>query len=266
MMNLSNKIQELERQQQDEQGRRERAAIEQQLDQLRKTDAGQQCPQFVDVNGQRHSVMDVIRQHGQASKALVDAESVLRQLQAQGDCASSADARSCNSLIKLWKGLVDALECHARVADSSLTPIQIASAHASAESGSKDLLSMLDAPSVPAGSNKDPNSKSNGGNKKVQDKSSPGPSGSPARSSPTRSFFPTPRCQFISDASFRHEAKRYVCVSGEVYECRDRLNNDPRQAWTRIVAGGCGGVRSIEDVERDLQSLIQQSKSMSEGG
>lgn len=265
IINLSNKIQELEKQEYDEQARRERASIKQQLDQLRKTDAGQQCPQFVEVNSQRHSVIDVIQQYGQASKALVEAKSVLRQLQAQGDCASSADARNCNSLFKLWRGLVDALDCHAHAGDDTLTAGQIASATTVSESSNKNLISMLDTPSAPEGTGKGNNSKPAGGDKKSGSKASSGASGSRAQSRATESAFPTPRCQFVSDTSLRHDTQRYVCVSGEVYECRDRSNSDPRQAWSRVVAaGGCGSLRTIEEVERELHDLNQLNKSLSE--
>lgn len=249
-LDLGATFQSLESQGQREQSQRARKEIEQQIDKLNKTDSTQHCPRFVEANGQRHSVLDVINQYGQASKALVEAKIVLRKLHAQSECSALNGAQSCSEPIKLWEELVDALGCHAS-ARIQLTSKQIASAQVVSEASSKDLLNMFDAPSA--------HKSSAMGNKNTS--KSPGASGTQTRSG-TTSTFPTPRCQFISDASFRHEVQRQVCVSSEVYECRDRSSNDPSMAWARIVAGGCGQIRSIEAVEKELYDLIQEKNSI----
>jgi len=252
---LGSTFQSLESRAQREQSQREREAIEQQLEQLRRTESAQHCPQFVEANGKRHSIAEVINQYGKASKALVDAKATLQQLLAQGECSEMGDAQGCIASIKLWEGLVRALECHVG-AGVPLSSGQLVSAQAVSESSSKDLLNMLDTPS---GSKAPANSK-------MSTSKSPGVSSKRDQPSAGASTFPTPYCQFVSDAKYRHDVKRLACISGEVYECRDRSSNDPRTAWSKIVSGGCGGVRSIESVEQELFDLEQLSRSINEDG
>ncbi len=77
--------------------------------------------------------------------------------------------------------------------------------------------------------------------------------GSTAPASGNNSF-PTPSCEFLSDASQRHDVNRYVCVDKEVYECVGS-SRDPKKAWSRIVAGGCGSVRTIQAIEKERRDM-----------
>ncbi|MCW5625606.1 MAG: hypothetical protein KIT73_12910, partial [Burkholderiales bacterium] len=240
--------------------RREREAIERQLQQLRKTGADNGCPESIEVGGQRHSVADPIREQGGAAQALAAARKTLREIQGGGRCADSSDPTACHMLHELWSRLVNALECHADAPPVSEKPANAVSAPAAAVAGGHALMDMVDDPGdggTGAGSAGQPAS--------ATPISKPKPPASGSRQAHlSRAAFPTPRCQFVTDGDERHDAKRWVCVAGEVYECRDRSSTDPSNAWSRVSTGGCGEVRAIERIEQERFEQRRQADNIYE--
>lgn len=257
LMELGNRLLEIDRNQQAAEQRKRKAGV------TIASTAANGCASALDVGGAMVSVMEPIAANGSAQAALDGARAYLRALDAQGPCSQYGDADGCELDRRSWTEMVRALECHAAAgsrdaAATAKSPKPAAkSPQQAAKDGADSLLDMVDTPGAPG-------AKATAGVGAAPSQGRTG-SGRPAQRSAKLAPFPTPRCKYVSDPEHRHDARRYVCHAGAVYECRDRTAATGRDAWALVTTQqGCGNVRDIVAVEREFLDLVDVSDNLYE--
>lgn len=252
LMELGNRLLELDKAQQESEKRKARMEI------TVAATGSNGCASALNVGGAIVSVTDPIAINGSAQAALDAARAHLRALDARGPCSQYGDADACELDRKSWNAMTRALECHAAAearGDTTMkTKPQEKSPQQAAKDGAEDMLGMIDTPGAkpPAGRAGTPSASGPDAARRAHRSSKLAP-------------FPTPRCKFVSDPEYRHEARRYVCHAGLVYECRDRTASAGRDAWSLVTTQkGCGNVRDIVAVEAEFLDLVDTSKNLNE--
>lgn len=252
LMELGNRILEIDKAQQNPKKRRQGVDIK-----VAGTGSNG-CASALDVGGTNVSVTDPIVANGSARAALEAARAHLRSLEAQGPCSQYGDPEVCELERSSWNAMAGALECHADAeargdAAKAAKPPEKAPQQA-AKDGAEDLLGMIDTPGAAP----------TAGKATASSAAAPEATTRVHRSAKLAPF-PTPRCKFVSDPEHRHDARRYVCHAGLVYECHDRTASAGQDAWRLVTTQkGCGDVRDIVAVEREVLDFADISKQINE--